>query len=786
MRQKSLHLLEFDKLRARLADQTVFGGGREQALALVPAWSADEVAAAQSLTRQARDFLERRTGLLLDGAHDMRLEVESAARGKMLLPRELLELRDTLAAARRVKRPILRDAPRWPDLAVLAERLDPCSAVHDAIHEALDDEGEVQDSASAELRRVRRKKRVVHDRIVRQMEGLLRGSAAGHLQESLITLRDGRYVLPVKSDFRSRVPGVVHDVSDSGQTVFVEPMAVVELGNEHRQLVLEERKEVERILRELSRRVADAAVELVATIDQLATIDLTFAKARFGASMRAVTPDIDPAGTRPGLRFDAARHPLLDPETVVPVDVRVGSGEDYHVLVITGPNTGGKTVTLKTIGLFVVMAQSGLQIPAAEGARLAVFDGVFADIGDEQSIEQSLSTFSGHLTNIIAVLEQAGPTSLVLLDELGAGTDPAEGAALAGSILDRLRLDDITTVASTHYTELKTFADATPGVANASVEFDVASLAPTYELTIGLPGRSNALAIAERLGLPLSIIEAARQGLDLSDVEMEDLLAEIRDARRKATEDRVVATEQRQRADAWAARLERALRDIEEQRAELLNTARRQAEGELDTARRAIRKLMERAERAGSGREALKEARAQLDAQVETLEEIVAEREAAEPIVAPPEPGELVPGARVRLRALGAEGEVLEADEDEVTLQLGAMRMQVPLADVELVAAPVAEAPRSAGRHLVGDVQTSPMELDLRGMRVEESLSQLEEMLDRALLSGTPFVRVIHGHGTGALKKAVRDTLRRHPSVTRHRAGERGEGGDGATVIYFD
>ena len=788
MRDKTLLLLEFDKLRRQLADRTHFGGGRELALGLEPAWLGEEVAARQALTAQARDFLDRKGGALLEGAHDMRLEIESATRGKMLLAQELLEIRDTIAAARRVKRPIVRDHARWPELAALAERLDPCPGVHDAIQEALDEDGEVRDAASPELRRVRKKRRVVHDRIVRQMEGLLRGAAASHLQEALVTQRDGRYVLPVKADFRGRVPGVVHDVSDSGQTVFVEPLAVVELGNEHRQLELEERKEVERILRDLSLRVAEEAEALIGTVGELAQIDLVFAKARLGIEMRAVRPDIEQDGA-PGLRFHAARHPLLDPDTVVPIDVWVGADEDFHVLVITGPNTGGKTVSLKTVGLLTAMAQSGLQVPAADGARLSVFNGIFADIGDEQSIEQSLSTFSGHMTNIIALLEQADDRSLVLLDELGAGTDPAEGAALAGSILETLRMRRITTVASTHYTELKTYAYSTEGVANASVEFDVDTLRPTYELTIGLPGRSNALAIAARLGLPAEIVDSAREGLEVSEVEMEDLLAEIREARRASTAERVLATEKRVRAEAWAARLEKALREIEEQRAELLNTARRQAEGELETARRAIRRLLERAERAGGGREALAEARGALDAKVEELTDIVAEREQAEVIVPPPEPEQLAPGARVRVRSLSAEGEVLELDErkDEVLVQMGALRMRVDVADLEWIAAPATVQPViSSGRHAIDTGAASPIELDLRGMRVEEALARVDEQLDRALLIGSPFIRIVHGHGTGALKQAVREALRRHRSVTRHRAGEKGEGGDGATVVYFD
>ena len=597
MDPKTLRVLEYDKIVARLAGHAAFDVGRELALALRPSADAVEVRARQAVTREARAFADRRDGATLEGAQDVRAAVAGAARGRVLQPAELLAVRATLAVARRLKRAIAHDDARWPGLAALAGRIDPCPAVHDAIGEALDEAGEVLDSASPELRRVRRQLKVVHDRIARQLQALVKGAAREYLQDALVTQRNGRWVVPLKADFRSRVPGVVHDRQRLDEQRCAAVGRVVDNGNAHRELTVEEQREVERVLRALSEAVAVEADAIAETVAALGDLDLAFAAARYGRELRAVTPEIVDAAA-PMLRCEAARHPLLDGATVVPIGVRIG--DDFRLMVITGPNTGGKTVTLKTVGLLALMAQAGLQVPCADGAQLAVFDAVYADIGDEQSIEQSLSTFSGHLTNIVRILHDATPRSLVLLDELGAGTDPTEGAALAGAILEALRARGVATVASSHFTELKAYAYGTPGVANASVEFDLETLRPTYELTIGLPGRSNALAIAERLGLPGAIVEAARGGLATSEVEMEELLADIRAARRSAIQDRAAATEQRQTADRWAAELEEGVDRLAAERAAVLQTTRAQAQDELEAAREAIARLLKRAERAAA------------------------------------------------------------------------------------------------------------------------------------------------------------------------------------------
>ncbi len=779
---KALKVLEYDKILRTLADHTSFFGGRSLALALEPSSSLAEVRRRLAMTTQARDYVDRRGSPPFGGAHDMRVEIDAAERGKTLLVQELLDVRDTVRAARSMRHAIAKRGEQWPELAGVADRIEPCPALYDSISGALSDDGSVVDDATPDLARLRKELRIARDRIARQVEAMLSNdSVRGCLQEVLVTQRDGRYVLPVKSEFRSRVKGVVHDTSDSGATVFVEPMNVVESGNRVRELEADEEKEIQRILRQLSEDVAAEADALRDSTAALSELDLAFAGAHLSSQMRAVEPEIV-AGDSPVLEYPRARHPLLDPEKVVPVDARVG--EDFRLLVITGPNTGGKTVTLKTMGLLTLMAQSGLHVPAADGAKLSVFDGVYADIGDEQSIEQSLSTFSGHMTNITAILQDASSRSLVLLDELGAGTDPVEGAALAKSLLEHLALRGITTVASTHYSQLKAFAHATPQVANASVEFDVETLQPTFELTIGLPGRSNALAIAQRLGLPDEIVETARGGMETSAVAMEDLLAEIREARAASVEDREAAAESRDEAERWAAKLEEAVAELKAEQAAVLRETRRQAARELSAAQETIAKLLRRVERDDATAEAIRRA-------AQELEDVVA-NVAAEPEASPVASAELQalrPGQHVRVVSFNQVGVLLQLGDREAEVQLGRMRISVPVSDVVAdteSSGDLPEEPDVLHVHRAPDAPKSvPLELDLRGERVADGLDMVDGYLDDAALAGMPFVHIIHGHGTGAMREAVRDQLRHHPLVARSRPGERGEGGNGVTVVYL-
>lgn len=848
MLEKSYGLVGLFDVLQRLADLTAFEGGRKLALALRPSADASEVAVRLAQTREARDLLDRQRAGLVHGAADVRPAVAAAARGRVLSTDELLAIAATLGAAARSVKAVVREPGRWTHLAELLDGIGSSPALADAITGAIDEAGEVRDEASPALRKLRKANRAAHERILRQLESITRGEGRDLLQEALITQRAGRWVLPVKAEFRARLPGVVHDVSDSGATVFVEPMSVVELSNKAREGLEAEAREVERILRGLSQQVADASQEIRDTVEALSRLDLALSRGLLARQMGAVAPEIESQGP-PGFRFDRARHPLLDPASAVPIDIRLGEG--YRCLVITGPNTGGKTVSLKTAGLLVAMAQCGLQVPAAEGARLGVFDGVFADIGDEQSIEQSLSTFSGHMTNIVRILAEAGPSSLVLFDELGAGTDPAEGAALAGAILDRLRDRGTAVIASTHYTELKAYAWSMDGVANASVEFDITTLEPTYELTIGLPGRSNALAIAERLGLPEDVVEAARSGLQVSHVELEDMLSAIRDERAMATEERAAASEARREAEAWSAKLESALAEIAARRAEILAAAAEAAAAELEAARVEIEGLLRRAREIERSLEGAGEAAGatglaeQLTADLEAASDRLSEahqrstaKGRSRDEQADDQAALLQPGCRVRVVSFGQVGELLWLDEREAEVGLGVMKLRVARDDIEyagpggigdddsggparvgegrlrrLRAAGGGGAGRVSGSgsgsgpaHAIGatgrargaspslggaagagsEPEVSGVEIDLRGMRVEEALMELDRRLDTALLSGAPWLHIIHGHGTGALKDAVRDALARNRAVVRRRPGERGEGGDGVTIAYFE
>jgi DNA mismatch repair protein MutS2 len=623
-------------------------------------------------------------------------------------------------------------------------------------------------------------------------------SIAQYLQEALVTQRDGRYVLPLRADFKGRVRGVIHDQSSSGATLFIEPLSVVEMNNQYRELQLEERDEERRILQALSGTIGESSHEILALIDMIAELDLVLAKAKYALEIGGIAPilhdfpkkrrqlagDLHHPGSTVNLL--GARHPLLDPDTVVPVDVVLD--HDTFILVITGPNTGGKTVTLKTVGLLALMAQSGLHLPVETGSAISVFDQIFADIGDEQSIEQSLSTFSGHITNIIRILEDADRYSLVILDELGAGTDPQEGAALARSLLTHLLERGITTLVTTHHPELKTYAHGTSGVTNASVEFDLESLKPTYHLTIGLPGRSNALAIAERLGMPDVIVSAARSEIDPTELRAENLLDEIHRQRDLAYQAREDAERLRQEIEEKRLDLARRLEQIEDERLAILETARKQAETQIKELEKQLDEL----------RRALSRARQPLDA-VQVVEQKTAElnEDHQEPVERLPLEDEDIIldrpirlGDKVRLRSLNTKGLVTSLGEDELEIQVGSLRVRTRYGEVEAIESdprnvPEEEAePRSsAGMSDSGMNAPSPgIELDLRGQRADDALEQLERYLDAAYLAGLPFVRIIHGKGTGKLRQAVRQALRNNPHVKRFEAGGDREGGDGVTV----
>ncbi len=791
MDEKTLATLEFEKVLARLAKHTSFSAGRDLTLALRPSSDYDEVIRNQRLTAEARRLRESQPRSGLGGVHDIRQLANKANLGGVLEPTELLDIANTLAAGRSLRESLVH-ADGLPLLAEIAERITGLGEVASEVYRCITPRAEVADAASPALAIIRRDLHTVHERLYAKLQELLTApDMRAAIQEPIITLRDGRYVIPIKVEAGSQVRGIIHDVSASGATVFVEPLAVVDLGNTWRETQAEEQREVERVLRRLSALVGRNAHAIGVNIESLAEIDLTFAKAALAEELAATELPYDgesqPWLARPpeSLYLVNARHPLLRGE-VVPVSLSVGG--NYSVLLITGPNTGGKTVALKTIGLLSAMAQAGLPVPADAGSRLPVFDAVFADIGDEQSIEQSLSTFSSHMTNIIGILASAGANSLVLLDELGAGTDPDEGAALAQALLDRVLTIGCLTVATTHHGELKVFAHATSGIMNASVEFDTETLAPIYRIAIGLPGSSNALAIAERLGLPKDIVDAARGTIEPERAHAESLLAEIQRERTAAADSRRAEMLARKEAEEIRLRLEEKLDAIEEEREQILAHARNEAEEELMRVRQLLAHAGRRIERQ----------------KPEAAAEKIAAAEAVTEALKPPPPsprrrhrkgGDLVlpeeiqPGDIVWVRGLGRFGEALSPPDEkgEVAIRLGSLHSQVPLKKVEKVQRVKAHGPVVGGTAPVAPPPPSsvPMELHIRGGLPDQVLPDLDKYLDDAFRAGLPWVRIVHGKGTGTLARAVRQMLSTHPLVKDYDFAPREEGGEGVTIAHL-
>jgi len=783
---KHLATLEFPKILDRLATHTGFSAGAERARALMPATSLQEIRRRLETTSEARTLLDVRPATSLGGAHDIRPLATAAQRGAVLPPSELLDVRDTLVAARSLHRTLTRLGSQFPRLARIAARIQPCPGIITEVNRCLDERGNVRDNASPELARIRREARIAHDRIQDKLQSIIHSPRnAPFLQEPLITQREGRYVVPLKADFKGRIRGIVHDMSASGATIFIEPLSVVELNNAWRELQLEEQQEVHRILAHLSDLIAERATEIEQTVEALAELDLAFAKAKYADAINGTAPELvpfrkhrAPNNRHPGstIRLIGARHPLLDPQRVVPIDVVLD--DETHALVITGPNTGGKTVSLKTVGLLTLMAQAGLHLPVEPGSALSPFKAVYADIGDEQSIEQNLSTFSSHLNNIISFLDQADEHSLVLLDELGAGTDPAEGAALARALLDHFRRRGATIFVATHYPELKTYAQLTPGVRNACVEFDPETLSPTYKLTVGLPGRSNAFAIAQRLGLPRDIVEAARRIVSPVDLRTEDMLTDIHRLRIQAAQARDEANAARAEAEKLTRELRERLAAIEQERREILEQAREEAAAELEALRAEVRRLRRRLQAAAAPLEDT----AAIEEAVERLEARLPEPEPAEPL---PMPGvsqrPIRPGDTVRVRPLGAQGRVLEIHGEEAEVQVGRMRTRVGLAALE----PLAAAPPPLAEEGTIHIRVAPspgVQIEVRGYTVEDALERVDRHLDAAFRAGLPWVRIIHGKGTGTLRRAVREFLADHPLVSSYEPGSDREGGEGVTI----
>ncbi|MCP5098513.1 MAG: endonuclease MutS2 [Chloroflexi bacterium] len=800
MDTKSLHTLEYHKILNSLAGYTSFSAGEELVRNLHPTTDQIEAEQWQAETREAKLLLDTHTNITIGGARDVRRPADNAQHGFILPAEDLLHIRGTIVAARNLRRQLLKAEDDFPTLAAIAELIEQCRGVVSAISQTIDERGDVLDSASPKLARLRQDQRTVHGRIQDKLQRLLASSKNQFLQEPIITQRSGRYVIPLRADSKGRIKGIVHDHSGSGATLWVEPIGTVDLNNEYRGLQIQEQEEIQRILAELSGLIAEHGEEIKRIVERMAELDLIFARAKYASIIKGVPPEFvewrefeepkppkhanelakwtpPPPNLHPGstVWIKGARHPLLEADTVVPTDLTLDD-ETFTVL-ITGPNTGGKTVSLKTTGLMVLMAQSGLHLPVIE-AKITIFDNVFADIGDEQSIEQSLSTFSAHMTNIIRILNQVDERSLVVLDELGSGTDPAEGAAMAQSITGYLRDKGSTTFIATHYPELKLYASQAKGATNASMLFDVDTLSPTYEMTIGIPGRSNAFAIARRLGLDESILHDAMGLLGEGSHEAENLLDSIYDLREKILSEQAGTRLAYSKAEEERDTLTRRLELIEEERASILAEAHVQAQREIAELKDELKQVRRKIKDADSLNK-LKKLGKQID-EVETTQLTTL----VPPIEKPKQPSQkrrdLRVGDTVLITTLNTRGEIMSLTKKDAMVAVGRLQMRAKYTDLEFKGRPIVE---EEPEEIFAKAGRSPgIEIDLRGKRVEESLSIVEGYLDSAFLARLPWVRIIHGKGTGRLRTAVRSLLKKNKHVSSWEEGKNGEGGAGVTV----
>ena len=794
MDSKTINTLEFPRVIERLVEYAAFSASAELGRALKPAPSLKETQERLACTSEARLLLNLRADIGIGGSHDIRPLVKLASRGGVLTEVELLSVCGTLMAARDLARNFDKFKERAPHLKEIAALFPPPPGIIDAISRCISDRGEVLDNASPKLGKLRAEIKVSHDRLLSRLERMISDtSTQPMLQEAIITQRNGRYVIPLRAEFKGKVKSIVHDQSSSGATLFVEPLAVVELNNRWHELQLAERDEILRILAELSTKVGAEAEAISGLITALAKFDFHLMCAKYAEDLHAcepllhlISPPRDAHHPGTVIKLYKARHPLLDPEKVVPIDVDLDP--TTFALVITGPNTGGKTVTLKTVGLMILMAQCGLHIPAVSGSELSFFDDIFADIGDEQSIEQSLSTFSGHITNIVRILGKARTKTLVLLDELGAGTDPQEGSALARAILLHLVEKRVPCLIATHYPELKTLAHATPGVVNASMEFDLKTLRPTYHLTIGIPGRSNALLIARRLGLPDEILDNAKSMIDPSELVSDDLLNEIHHQREVARKARSSADRDRSLASNLRQELTFRLEQIEEERRAVVEQARHQAEQELADLRIEIEELRRQSRQSWQPQSEF----TAIKQQVEALEKKVEKKPQSAALPQADQEWQLKPGNKVKVRSLKLEGVINAVNAEDVEVRVGNLRVRVKPGDLSPVTSvadqvSTTSTPSPLRKTAVTPFRPSPgMELDLRGLRADDALDQLDAYLPEAYASGMPFVRIIHGKGTGRLRQVIREALRDSVYVSTYEEGGEKEGGEGVTVAHLN
>lgn len=790
MDNKSFRVLEFDKIIEALKTKASSSLGLNKIEKLEPSSDFEEVQYRLQETTEAQSILIKRGHINLGGIHDILDKVKRAEIGASLDPGSLLMVADTLRAARVLSNSLSGDGEEedfnYPIIQSLATSLYIHREIEDAVYNAIVSEIEIADSASHTLRDIRRKI-VQKNQSIRSKLNTIISSATyqKYLQDSIISMRGDRFVVPVKAEYRSVVAGIVHDQSSSGATLFIEPMSIVEMNNELRKLKLDEQEEIERILAELSKMIGEIAREIISNQEILEKIDFIFAKGKLSLEMKGIDPKLNKDKS---FVIKNGRHPLLDPKKVVANTIYLG--DEFHTLVITGPNTGGKTVTIKTVGLFALMTQSGLHIPADFGSSMCVYDNIFADIGDEQSIEQSLSTFSSHMTRIVSILDKVTEDSLVIFDELGAGTDPVEGAALAIAILEDVRMAGAKCIATTHYSELKNYALTKKGVENAAVEFDVETLSPTYRLLIGVPGKSNAFEISKKLGLSEFVINRAKEFINTENIELEDLLQNVEKNRIKAEEDRAEAeklkTEIQMIRDAEAEKLEK----LTNQKEKMMERARseafsitRQAKEEVDEIIKRLRELEQERASKEKNRQ-IEQLRKELTDSMGSLQPTV--KSMIVPKVASKEIKNLKAGEDVKVITLNQEGTVVSADDKkkEAVVQIGIMKMTLPYKSLQRIKnqqqATVTKKTRSVIKAKSGRVKG---EVDLRGMNLEEATLELEKYLDDATVAGLEQVTVIHGVGTGVLKSGLQDVLKKNKHVKKKRPGGYGEGGVGVTIV---
>lgn len=790
MNQKALETLEYKKIIAQLKREMGSAASAKLADELTPLTSEKIIKEELRSTTEAVDLIVRKGPLPTGGLYDIREALLLAKKGGSLTMRQLLEVQNVLGISSEVVAFMHDDA--LPELKYIGEMVDlivEFTALEKEISRCILTEDEMADNASPKLKDIRRSIHQQNLAIKNKLSRIITSSSnKTYLQDAIVTMRDGRYVIPVKQEYRSFFPGMVHDQSKGGATLFIEPQGVVELNNKLRELEVEEQLEIARILAELSSRVAEHYREIRSNLDLLTKLDFIMAKGKLSCKMHASEPKIDADGE---LRLISARHPLIEYKKAVPVDIRIGG--DYRTLIITGPNTGGKTVSLKTAGLLVMMAQSGLHIPASHASTLPIFREVFADIGDEQSIEQSLSTFSSHMKNIVSIIDKASYDSLVLVDELGAGTDPTEGAALAIAILERFYDSGALTMATTHYNELKKYALATSGVENAAMEFDVETLTPTYRLLIGVPGKSNAFEISKKLGLSESVIERASEHIKHGDMEFENVISSIEDDKRKAAADRLDAESMRAEIEERLKKIEEKEKAVSEKRADIIAEAKREAREllrETKSAVKDVQKDLRRLQKSGAHTNlntgALEKSRRKINEAEDLVSEKVVKQVNSEPVSA----DTLKIGDRVKLLTIGQNGTILSLPDEKgnLMINIGALKVKARLQDLMLInegkdRKPQAKSSSKYGSLLRSKSSSVSASINVMGKNLEDALADVEKYLDDVYMAGLDMVSIIHGRGGGILKDGIRQMLKRKKYVDSYGAASYNDGGEGVTIV---